>query len=103
MPLLDACGSPTELASQPKNWKNLFEIILDELRSITMSKQDTIENEEAALLNDLIEQQHISPINNLDEISKLWPANDDPDLLLEYVLSERIARRQLNTERERIG
>lgn len=68
-----------------------------------MSKQDTIENEEATLLNDLIEQQHISPINSLDEISKLWPANDDPDLLLEYVLNERIARRQLNIERERIG
>ena len=68
-----------------------------------MSKQDTIENEEAALLNDLIEQQHISPINSLDEISKLWPANDDPDLLLEYVLNERNVRRQLNTERERIG
>jgi hypothetical protein len=68
-----------------------------------MSKQDTIENEEAALLNNLIEQQNVSPINRLDEISKLWPANDDPDLLLEYVLNERIARRQLNTEREQIG
>jgi hypothetical protein len=61
-----------------------------------MSKQNIIENEEAVLLNDLIEQQHVSPINNLDEISRLWPADDDPDLLLEYVLNERIERRQLN-------
>jgi hypothetical protein len=68
-----------------------------------MSKQDTIENEETALLNDLIEHQHISPINNLDEISNLWPADDDPDLLLEYVLNERHQRRQLNTDRELIG
>ena len=61
-----------------------------------MSKQNIIENEETVLLNDLIEQQHVSPINNLDEISSLWPADDDPDLLLEYVLNERIERRQLN-------
>ncbi len=61
-----------------------------------MSKQNIIENEETVLLNDLIEQQHVSPINNLDEISSLWPADDDPDLLLEYVLNERSERRQLN-------
>jgi hypothetical protein len=67
-----------------------------------MSKQDTIEKEETSLLNDLIEQQHVSPIDNLDEISTLWPADDDPDLLLKYVLNERIERRQLNTKRERI-
>ncbi|HJQ70830.1 MAG TPA: hypothetical protein VKA70_17785 [Blastocatellia bacterium] len=61
-----------------------------------MSKQDIIENEETALLNDLIRQQQVSPINNLDEISSLWPADDDPDLLLEYLLNERIERRQLD-------
>ena len=61
-----------------------------------MGKQNIIENEETVLLNDLIEQQHVSPINNLDEISSLWPADDDPDLLLDYVLNERIERRQLN-------
>ena len=61
-----------------------------------MSKQDILENEETVLLNDLIDQQHVCPINNLDEISNLWPADDDPDLLLEYLLNERIERRQLN-------
>ena len=61
-----------------------------------MSKQNIIENEETVLLNDLIEQQHVYPIKNLDEISSLWPADDDPDLLLEYLLNERIERRQLN-------
>jgi len=61
-----------------------------------MSKQNIIENEETVLLNDLIQQQHVSPISNLDEISSLWPADDDPDLLLEYVLNERSERRQLN-------
>lgn len=68
-----------------------------------MGQQDTIENEETSLLTDLIKQQQVSPVNNLDELSTLWPADDDPDLLLQYVLNERIARRQLDTERELIG
>ncbi len=66
-----------------------------------MSKHNIIENEETVLLNDLIEQQHVSPINNLDEISSLWPADDDPDLLLEYMLNERSERRQLNQKENR--
>ena len=68
-----------------------------------MSKPEVIEDEETLSLNDLIEQQHISQIDNLDELSKLWPADDDPDLLLEYVLNERNERRQLNSESEQIG
>jgi hypothetical protein len=65
-----------------------------------MIKQDATQDEAAALLNELIKQQQVSPIENLDEVSQLWPADDDPDLLLEYLLNERIARRQL--EREQI-
>lgn len=67
-----------------------------------MIKQDAAQDEAAARLNELIEQQQVSPIENLDEISQLWPADDDPDLLLGYLLSERIERRQLDPERERI-
>lgn len=66
-----------------------------------MMKQDTAQGEETALLNQLIEQQRVSPINDLDELSRLWPADDDPELLLEYVLSERVERRRI--EREQIG
>lgn len=68
-----------------------------------MTKQDITQHEEVALLNELIEQQQVSPINNLDELSQLWPADDDPDNLFEYVLHERIERRLLDKERERIG
>jgi hypothetical protein len=66
-----------------------------------MSKQDIEQDEEAALLNELTRQQHVSPVNNLDEVSRLWPTDDDPDLLLEYVLNERVERRRLETERGR--
>jgi hypothetical protein len=77
--------------------------IIQELsrRSMGMIKQDIAQDEEAALLNQLIEQQQVSPIDDLDEVSRLWPADDDPDLLLEYVLNERTERRQL--EREQLG
>jgi hypothetical protein len=68
-----------------------------------MSKQDIEQDEEAALLDELIRRQHVSPINNLDEVSRLWPADDDPDVLLEYVLNERTERRRLDTEREQHG
>jgi hypothetical protein len=71
-------------------------------RDNSMAKQDIAQNEETALLDELIEQQQVSPVDNLDEISQLWPADDDPDLLLEYVLNERIERRQLDTERDRV-
>ncbi|MCI0486204.1 MAG: hypothetical protein L0229_06345 [Blastocatellia bacterium] len=65
-----------------------------------MRKQDVEQNVKAALLDDLIKQQHVVPINDLDEVSRLWPADDDPDLLLEFLLNERSQRRQMNTERK---
>ncbi len=64
-------------------------------------KQDIAQEESTTLLSQLIEQQHVSPINDLDELSRLWPADDDPDILLEYLLNERLERRQ--REREQIG
>ena len=30
------------------------------------------------VLNRLIAEQGVTPIHNLDELSALWPANDDP-------------------------
>jgi hypothetical protein len=70
-----------------------------------MSKQD-INNEEALLPNQplsldlLIEQQQASPVSSFDEISSLWPADDDPNLLLEYLLKDRAERRRLDSESE---
>ena len=61
-------------------------------------KQDVAQEEEAAPLSLLIAQQRVSPIDDLDELSRLWPADDDPDLLLEHVLNERAERRRLESE-----
>ncbi|MDQ3258399.1 MAG: hypothetical protein M3R15_31690 [Acidobacteriota bacterium] len=63
-----------------------------------MIKQDITQDEEVALLSQLIDQQHVSPVNDLDELSRLWPADDDPDLLLEYVLNERTEQRKFERE-----
>ncbi|MEN3335726.1 MAG: hypothetical protein V7641_5091 [Blastocatellia bacterium] len=65
-----------------------------------MSKQDieqsTGQSEESALaLARLIEQQQVTPIDNLDALSDLWPADDDPDQLMQYILDERKQRREL--------
>lgn len=65
-----------------------------------MIKQEITQDEEVALLSQLIEQQQVSPVNDLDELSRLWPADDDPDLLLEYVLNERTERRKLEREQD---
>jgi hypothetical protein len=65
-----------------------------------MSKQDIDQKQSPPFwkptsLDELVEQQGITPVSNLDEISDLWPADDDPDLLLKYILEERAERRNL--------
>jgi hypothetical protein len=46
-------------------------------------------------LDKLAEQQGVGAVEDLDEISALWPVDDDPDDLLCHVLHERAARRAL--------
>ena len=46
-------------------------------------------------LDELAEQQGVSPVTDLDEISNLWPADDDPEEFLAHVLAERAARRRI--------
>jgi hypothetical protein len=47
-------------------------------------------------LDELAEQQGVSAVSDLDEIADLWPADDDPDALMHYVLAERSERRSLS-------
>lgn len=68
-----------------------------------MSKVDVPQNEEVVekakyTLGLLIAEQGVAPIDDLDELAALWPADDDPDALMNYVLSERQARVQLDAE-----
>lgn len=50
-------------------------------------------------LEELSAQQGISAVGDLDEISSLWPADDDPDKLLQHILTERGERRKLSERR----
>ena len=50
---------------------------------------------ESLSLQELIDQQGVVPATDLDEISALWPVDDDPEELLHHVLHEREARRRL--------
>ena len=45
-------------------------------------------------LEELAAEQGVAEVEDLDEIAALWPAKDDPDALLAYLLSERAARRK---------
>ena len=44
-------------------------------------------------LEELAAQQKVAPVTDLDELGSLWPADDDPDRLLSFLISERRARR----------
>lgn len=44
-------------------------------------------------LRELIELQGVDPIDDLDVVSRLWPADDDPDLLYDFLMEERLERR----------
>ena len=65
-----------------------------------MSKQNVEQTEirsfwETNKLEGLIKQQGVKPVTNLDEISSKWPVDDDPDLLLDFVLKERALQRNI--------
>src|SRR5258708_5980542 len=69
----------------------------------SMSKLETDPRHETPdkakdVLSRLIAEQGVRPIDDLDELAALWPADDDPDALMRYVLSERQARLNLNAE-----
>jgi hypothetical protein len=54
-------------------------------------------------LEELAERQGVSAVSDLDEISALWPADDDPDQLLHHILRERTERRGVRTPPGRFG
>jgi hypothetical protein len=55
---------------------------------------------ESLSLEELAEQQGVTPAEDLEEFAKLWPVDDDPDELLRFILRERRARRQLRRGRK---
>jgi hypothetical protein len=61
-----------------------------EKNGVTQKAEDT--------LTRLIAEQGVAPIDDLDQLAALWPADDDPDALMNFVLSERRARGQLKPE-----
>ena len=67
-----------------------------------MSKLETDLRHETSdsenVLSRLIAEQGVTPIDDLRELAALWPADDDPDALMNFVLAERQTRLQLNAE-----
>jgi hypothetical protein len=42
-------------------------------------------------LSRLIAEQGVTPVDDLDQLAALWPTDDDPDALMNYILLERRA------------
>lgn len=63
------------------------------LMNVQELEKGTPESTPEALLQKLIEQQGVKPVTDLDELTALWPANDDPDKLLAFILADRKERR----------
>ena len=51
-------------------------------------------------LEELAKQQGVSPVVDLNEVAALWPVDDDPDELLNFILSERHGRRHVRRARK---
>ena len=68
------------------------------MSKVELPEKNEIGQKPEHALNQLIAEQGISPIRDLDELAALWPADDDPDALMNFVLTERQARLQLNSD-----
>jgi len=55
---------------------------------------------ESLSLEELAEQQGVTPVEDLQEVAQFWPVDDDPDELLRFILEERRARRQVSRGRQ---
>ena len=51
-------------------------------------------------LSELAAEQGVAPVADLREIDELWPVDDDPDELLDFILNERRARRKKRPKRK---
>ena len=52
-------------------------------------------------LDELARMQGVGPVSNLDELSSLWPVDDDPDELMRFIEGERSERRAVMREGSR--
>jgi len=59
------------------------------------TQDETISFWEQASIEDLIHRQGVVPISNLDEVSDLWPADDNPNELMKYFEEEREQSKRL--------
>ena len=50
-----------------------------------------------ASIAELARQQGVRPAADLDEIASLWPAEDKPGALLDFIINERHERRRIKS------
>jgi hypothetical protein len=68
-----------------------------------MNVQEAEKATPEVLLQSLIDQQGVEPVTDLDELADLWPANDDPDKLMAFILTDRKERHFVTEQKEQTG
>jgi predicted DNA-binding antitoxin AbrB/MazE fold protein len=95
-------GKPVEAIYEHGVFKPLSPVDFQEGQTVSLSvepkptgrdRPDDSPFWRSSTLDELAAQQKVLPTTDLNEISDLWPADDDPDALLEHILSERRFRR----------
>jgi predicted DNA-binding antitoxin AbrB/MazE fold protein len=95
-------AKPVEAVYEHGVFKPLGPVDLQEGQAVSLSVEPTVTRRARAndspfwrssSLDELAERQKVSPATDLNEISALWPVDDDPDALLDHILSERRFRR----------
>lgn len=49
----------------------------------------------APMIEELVAEQGVGPVDDLDALASLWPQDDDPEAFLNFVLTDRKARREI--------
>jgi hypothetical protein len=65
-----------------------------------MKQTKTRPSGKSVSLAQLAKQQGVVPVADLREIAELWPVDDDPDELLDFILNERRVRRKPSPQRK---
>ena len=69
--------------------------ILDKSSDMNIKQSESEAFWQTLSLEELAVQQGVVAVDDLEAIAALWPADDDPDELLHYLLQERRERRKL--------
>ncbi len=70
------------------------------MSKVDVPQSETLETKAQDALQRLISEQGVKAIEDVDQLAALWPADDDPDRLMSFLLTERQERVKLGSEKQ---